>query len=194
MKKILTKSFIILYALSLILPNQTSFAYSESQSASLQNNQVNTALIEVVSYPQSAILNIVNPNSVSAAIAACGAMTNSSNFNLVQQPGLINLNEPASCFSLQINSSHLVQSKLSVQPLAISYEQAKVFVNSSRISTATFVPAPVSQNTPILPLLVLAIIEGVVISKKQTLNSKLLGFGHNIRQSLTLHQLQMLRC
>ena len=92
-------------------------------------------------------------------------MTNSSNFNLVQQPGLINLNEPASCFSLQINSSHLVQSKLSVQPLAISYEQAKVFVNSSRISTATFVPAPVSQNTPILPLLVLAIIEGVVISK-----------------------------
>ena len=194
MKKILTKSFIILYALSLILPNQTSFAYSESQSASLQNNQVNTALIEVVSYPQSAILNIVNPNSVSAAIAACGAMTNSSNFNLVQQPGLINLNEPASCFSLQINSSHLVQSKLSVQPLAISYEQAKVFVNSSRISTATFVPAPVSQNTPILPLLVLAIIEGVVISKKQTLNSKLVGFGHNIRQSLTLHQLQMLRC
>ena len=96
MKKILTKSFIILYALSLILPNQTSFAYSESQSASLQNNQVNTALIEVVSYPQSAILNIVHPNSVSAAIAACGAMTNSSNFNLVQQPGLINLNEPAS--------------------------------------------------------------------------------------------------
>ena len=95
---------------------------------------------------------------------------------------------------MQINSSHLVQSKLSVQPLAISYEQAKVFVNSSRISTATFVPAPVSQNTPILPLLVLAIIEGVVISKKQTLNSKLLGFGHNIRQSLTLHQLQMLRC
>lgn len=133
----------------------------------------------------------VVPQAQSAsAVTACSVKI-AANANLVQNAGAVNLNQPASCFSLA-PAQLAAAASLAVAQLLLA--ATVVVVNhSSFFETPFFAPSPLGPGSA-LPALVFAALTVILFEERKSIQkaaTRLLG---NFIQSLTLHQLRVLRC
>lgn len=155
--------------------------------------------------PPASVKIIVSEAAATSAITAFSASNLSlQNFScaggqslektLIQDQASLNLNQPADCFSLSPAELIQNQTRLSVKPLAgfqqriVVLPNARIMSNYYQSSSNTF---PQSAGNVIFPagLAVFAISAFGIIKAKQ----RKLSFSH-IKQSLSLAQLQLMRC
>lgn len=195
MKKTLALTITLAFLLSLVFPNQSAVFASKADGASNANSTINTSqtsLIKVVvaAAPQAIV---VSSNIQATAPAACQSAAIGGN-NLLQGVSQINLNIPANCFSLQIARQARPLRQLVVLPLARqNLSQIVVLNNPSEILMPNVTPAPVSQNLPALPLVAAAAIAGFAVLERFVRQKIARGIQH-VKFSLTLEQLQIMRC
>jgi hypothetical protein len=130
----------------------------------------------------------VVPQSSAASSCSFAAMASAG---LTQNFGVINLNQPASCFSLVLAKAAALPSLT----VTVAHPAAVVVVqNQNRISGAPlFVPKQAGQDTA-LPSLVFIVSVVLMFEERKSIQKTFNRLSKNIIQSLTLHQLGILRC
>lgn len=143
------------------------------------------------------ITAVSRPLQATAAVSATVPATCENSFSgqgfALQQEGMINLNQPANCFSLGLGQAFVSVKNLAVvQPPAGG--QVVVFNRVPVISSPNLVPGPVSSSSPALPIsvavfaVVYALVELKTKKFKTSINLK------SFIQQLNIHQLQVMRC
>jgi hypothetical protein len=127
----------------------------------------------------------------SSAVSACSSAASVSE-GLVQNFGAVNLNQPASCFKLVPASKFAALPALAV----VSMRQAAVVVlqNQNRISKSPLLAPEPQTRDMALPVLVFAASALVVFEEKKSVQKAAVRLSEYFIQSLTLHQLGILRC
>ena len=116
---------------------------------------------------------------------------NSAAANLVQSGGTVNLNQPASCFTL-IPAKASAQSELAVA--VIKPLETIVLPSQNRISQLpVFAPGQTTQNAA-LPVLIFIVSAAVLTEQKKGILKFANKRSVNIARALTIHQLGVLRC
>ena len=186
-KKTPILSLAIVFILSLVFPNQSLFAAKPEAPAQAQStpmpSQAQPLVKVVAAIPQ---VEVVVPSAAAQPVAlfSCSFTTKS---------GGINLNQPASCFTLEI--SHFAPNQQTLAVRALPQISPKVVVASwpVKVSSPSLAQAPGAQSIPVLPLTAFAIGIGFLVSDRRV-KAKIVNSANNFRQTLNLHQLQVLRC
>lgn len=194
MKKIPIYSLIFAFLFSLIFPGQAVFAMGPvAPQAAAQTVELSPppVLIKVVSVvPAQSIL--VNQAAVSLPPVLSCSFSARTGTNLVQDTGLINLNQPANCFSF-VTPRPQNQPQLAVQKLPALQPTIVILNQPLAIKAPSLASAPVAQSSPMLPLTASVLAAGFVFGKRRLVLAAL-----NPRQALTKvfrpNQLQVLRC
>ncbi len=197
MKKIFKISFIFIVVLGLVFSNGR-FEYAKNNSfVPVKEYSPIPNLIQVkaevkVSQAQTAKSQSLAVNTLEKKCVL--DLINNPNF--LQDASVINLNQPANCFSMSLGKVRAMQA-LKVQPLASSQPQIVVIeLPKAVLASQNFNPTtPFVPFAPILPLMpVLALV--MVISSLIKIN---MGFvarteSQKYFHQFTIHELQVLRC
>ena len=195
MKKISIYILIAVFALGFGIPNIFGIFYSQNIIAPKTNASevvLPQALVTVV--PFSASVQTVLPPSASAVSSnECRTSAGSSN-NFVQDSGLVNLNQPANCFSLKVSGFAQTSVQLAVKALQTAPATIVVQKTSEAALLPFFEQAPVSSSAPVLPLatfILLVIYE--MYSNRQSFKEKFYKI-ISVKNNLGLSKLQIMRC
>jgi hypothetical protein len=133
---------------------------------------------------------IVTQPSLVFKSTACSAGT-AAGGDLVQGAGAINLNQPASCFSL---SSVQLAAAASLAVVAI-HSAVKIVVAShvDILALPSLIPQPFSQSGA-LPIMVFAAFGVLVFEEKKAFQKIIISFSQGFKKILTIYQLQVIRC
>jgi hypothetical protein len=166
------------------------FALPESIQAS-KTDQSSTAiqLVKVVTVTPN---QRVVPQTFARAPQSTGcSLTASASAGLLQNGADLNLNQPASCFSL-VPGSAVAQSSLAV---VVIHSSATIVLPSRNYiaEKGVFVPSPIKQESslPALGFIALAV---VLLEEGKSFKKIVRHSTASFTQSLTLHQLGVLRC
>jgi hypothetical protein len=119
------------------------------------------------------------------------SMSSSVTSNLVQNGGLFNLNQPATCFNIVTGKSAPTPS---LAVVTVPQTATIVLSNHYQIAqTPTLLPAQNTQDTA-LPSLVFIASALLVIEEKKSVKKSLIKSIVNFHSALTIHQLGMARC
>jgi hypothetical protein len=133
----------------------------------------------------------VRPSSFTQATAGCqGGTTNSSGY-WVQNADVINLNQPASCFALQLSGRQSFR-LLTVQPL-VPQNSKVVVVNAPVLSSGYAVPKPI-QSIPTTPAIAVVLGAVVMVLLRKLARNTRLTAPALMNYNLTTAQLQVFRC
>lgn len=186
MKSKLKITLFSLLIAAILLPSSVfTTPVSEASSNPAPSSTAATVKVQVLSAPQTATLNVEVKQTTSCNL---GPLTSN---NLVQDTSLFNLNQTADCFA--INSALLVtQPRLTVTVAATS--STILVVNNSQ-STVHKIHQTQSlpQSLPALPLaaaLVFSVVTVAIEPGARAMHYRT----KRLAQSLTLSQLQVMRC
>ena len=198
MKKALNLSLALAIFLSLAFPAQGAFLSSKQASSKNQasDNSISvTKTIPVVTAKPDQIVIAATPAGGKNILASSCQISAQATGVLLQGSFAVNLNQPASCFSL--TPAHLAVSAapLAVLPLAQAQPKVVVLVTPPMFSSPDFSTTPASPFVPVLPLAVYGFAI-LAFSKRRSLKQSFLKLTNNSQGELplTLHQLMMLRC
>ncbi len=181
MKKIST--FIIVLLLVGFIPKAGG---NNNQKLKLPALSSQSIFVQVVSLPKADILEV--GKSTSACSFSAGQGTD------LLQGSSINLNQPADCFSLNVNLQTTAWANISIVPPTKVFSTIVVQTTPVQISNPNILPAPLSQSIPTLPALYFAlVISFAIISRKRIISRGKVKLASAI-QVLSLEQLNMLRC
>ena len=114
---------------------------------------------------------------------------------LPQNSSLINFNQPASCFSLQVAKAAELKASLEVKPLAVALPKIVVPLRQSVISFFNPAAAGPVSALPLVPGAVFAIGLALAFKGKKNFIERLKNSPISTKKfELSLSQLQMLRC
>ncbi len=192
-----TNILAIIIAFSVLLPvfsfvgEQTSISLITPKGVTTQRVKAVVVNFHPLNTQQVSILQ--NPKLSKNQLSTCqnGSVSNL----LVQNQATVNLNQPSSCFTfsplvsferqtinLTISQSGLFNPQVSVVNLPVSK------INALHLKKTGPVP-----YLPAVPLLVFALASGIFLSSRR-LSLLSLNFLKTVKQSLTLQQLQVMRC
>jgi len=182
---------LIFYILSLALPSQTVFAANSGGSSAAASKPILAiqTVIKVVSVtPSAAQIQIAEQ---ATSLAACQLQVAKS-ADILQDANLINLNQPGSCFALQVSESAR-QFNLSVVKQQPALAKIIVVDKNTQIAPYNFAPHTQNSSLPILPLAVYALGISFYAWEKNLSARKLKPF-NSLKTFLTFHRLEVLRC
>jgi len=157
-------------------PSALATSGSQLQSTGLINSAANSAA--ALSLP------VASPGNLNPAATGLSGL----------YAGNLNLNEPANCFTLEVSQPVVVPPPLTVESAAVSYSDIKVVVNGASLSSPNLLPEPISSATPIVPQVFFGIVLSYGLLRRKLLKAKIINATALFKESLTLQQLQMLRC
>lgn len=192
-KKLKAKKIFAILGLASLLFGFFNFIHAESVPVRENYFDSGVQTIQIVVTEAPARVNRLSFfESAASATAVCGFGFVKSN-TLVQDQVLFNLNQPGECFDLSVGLLPQAQTSLSVMPL-LRHRQKIVVLPAVAISGEYYHTVPVyPAQTPVVPTpQVLAVFFGVILGFK-AFNLIKLSFGR-VKQTLTLHQLQVMRC
>lgn len=193
MAKITTFILTSAVLLGLIFPGGNIFGVQKSainpQDSRPAQAQQAVTVISAAPAPQI-IADITSHNYLATA---CKPEAGASG-DILQDAGIINLNQPANCFTLNISRQTYSYAQLFVQPLKAAHSSVAVVYNGPSISSGNVSNAPVKQETPIMPVASFGLAIALAFSFRKNIVRSLNNQASRITDSLTLHQLQMLRC
>ncbi len=170
---------------------QSYQGYSISSISSGVNTVVSPAAsesVKVISSTQSFAMIKVQSNS-------SGCLVNGKNYGgFVQSPGILDLNQPAQCFSLNRVGGSVSSAVLSVKPLIAAMQTVKVIVVGFLLTGPSILPQAASQSVPILPAVFVYISALLVWEQKKVLIYRLISPTVKLKTALSLQQLQVFRC
>jgi len=194
-KKIAILSITSIFLFGLIFQGGSIFGSTANASRQQENPQpaITPQLIKVVSAQATTKIIAVNFSAGSADIPCIKTAAQSA--DLVQSTGIINLNQPASCFSLKISSPTFEPVKLSVMPLNLPPVKVLVAARPGPvISPGGLSQAPLKSETPVLPAVSLGVIVSFAIASRRKIFRTASAGVLVARQALSLQQLRVLRC
>lgn len=185
------KFFSVSVIVALVLPAGVFSLPQHAQNAPRQSALFTEQTVKVVAVKTQKRVVPLSSNNTIAQNADCSMATAISTNNLVQSGGAVNLNLPASCFSI-------VQSKVVAAPslmVALIRPQTKIVVQRQILIAAApaFIPKPLQQDSS-LPTLVFLASAAVIVQERKSIQNAGRRLLKNIIQNLTLHQLGVLRC
>ena len=195
MKKILTLNLIVTILLGLVyIPNASASSHvktafnndSQTRSAS----QIKQAVLNVQTLSVRQGIVLTQPTLATACkVLALGQ----SEKDLVQTAAKINLNEPASCFSL-VPAAKAVAVNLSVKNLAASLPEILVAINPQTLQSPNIMPAPALPGSlPVLPSVMVIFAVGAV-SFKRKVKEIISNFKPEEKIDFSSYSFQILRC
>ena len=187
-------SLITIFVLTLLFPKSGSLEQA-AQAQAAQNNAVKTSATILVTVVQPSVTAKISVSEVAIATSASCFGGAGSQSNIVQNAGVVNLNQPANCFSLSDSSSaNFSGVRLSVVSPAMPAVKVSVITPQVKISAFNFNPAPAGQSIPVLPLTFFA--TGILwaLSERKNIFKKLSQKLSSLKTSLSLQQLQVMRC
>ncbi len=154
------------------------------------SNTTNKATISVITAQSAA--KISDQGSVNILSSCFGVVSQTK--NLVQDTGVVNLNNPVSCFRFSFQGLTSAPLSLSVKPLA----QPKIYIitqalNFSHAPNLTKGPLT-AQSIPVLPSVLFILVAVLVSIKKQDLVNLLVKISLNFSSVKSLEKLQVYRC
>ena len=192
MKKILKNSLIFALFAGLALSNfnawflpfaKADFSSPAPVAAGQKVTVVNSASIKATKIRVSG--NPVLATSCRSAVAVSGS--------LALGAAAVNLNEPADCFSLSLGSAQSF-ANLQVKDLAAAPQQIIVKVARAQIASPYLAPMPFAQSNPVLPLSLFVIVIAYELWDKKAAPQFSLQPKQQIKFTLGLSQLVLLRC
>jgi len=192
-KKIPILSLIVVFLFSLVFPNQSLFAVKETVPNQQQNQAAVTLqpLVKVVTAAAETQVTVASQSNPATLSPACVGVAQSG--DVLQNAGLVNLDQPASCFSLEVSHLAFNPRELSVSVLPQINNKVVVAPWPVQISSASFSGVPFSPSSPALPLVSFTIAIGFFVLSRR-LRGRIINSVSTLKQTLTLHQLQVLRC
>jgi hypothetical protein len=183
----LTSGFIIA---SLAMPMGVFALPQNVQSAAGQ--QPAAAVVQTVKVaaflPNQAV--VPQQSNTAAQIPACVTRAVASN-DLLQNTGVVNLNQPALCFSLALGKVAAVPSLAVV----LMRQTAKVILPSqNRVAGSPSLASKSPAQDTALPSLIFIVSAAVIFEQRKHAKKPAVRFLKNISRSLTLYQLGILRC
>lgn len=158
------------------------------------NNQVAPAVstsVKVIKIVQNSLITNEQPD-VDGSTYAC-LPENHNSGSLVQNSGILNLNQPAKCFSLGIKNGSYSFAQLSVQPLA-AVQKIVVVVSNHVITGPKLLALPGFQDLSVLPTAAVNALFQSSRTENKVKKDKLLLVIKKIKNVFSLQQLQVLRC
>jgi hypothetical protein len=191
--KITTFILTSVFLLGIIFPGGNVFGVQKLNIDPKENQpaQVRQPITVISAVPSQKIISDITSHNYLAT--ACNAQAAASG-DLVQDAGLINLNQPANCFTLNISRQTYSYAQLSVQPLNTPHPNVTVLNHSPSISSGNLSNAPVKQQTPIMPVVSFGMALAFAFDFRKNLRRSLNNQASRITSSLTLQQLRIMRC
>ena len=196
MRKITSYSLITAVFLSLIFPNLSVFSVAASKGKETQNQNQNPprqAIINLVSLPAVAQIAVRNYSGRTELSAICSGTVAQSG-DILQDTGKINLNLPASCYSLTASRKILQPANLLLQSLSLPTASIKVIYHGPVIAAPDLSQAPVKSQSPVLPAVPFALFVSLVLALRKNILKRALSAAFTLKQTLKLEQLMVLRC
>ncbi len=193
MKQRFINYFILLLVTALALPSflpakaQETTKISSHQNSAQEGYKIQT-VITVTSSEQAANTFV---SSSQQLVGSCFAQAGATS-NLTQDAGVVNLNQPANCFDLQVSGRPSLAS-LSVQPLVQTQANIYVLKFRSTLAPPNFLPAPSSNSLPLLPAAVALLIIVQLAGRVKTLKKLSILLTKN-NKVLNFYQLGMMKC
>jgi hypothetical protein len=167
-------------------------AFANSPEALGHNPAPEQTSSAITVYVASAMLPVAEVKMANGVAGPGCELNSQTTSTYVQDTGLINLNQAASCFALQA-STVAIQSELVVAE-AMSTAEVRV-MEQEPLSFMNILPgSPVSATSPVVPAPVLAIAIGLIVLAWQRAKKNLVKASIALKQALTLTQLQVMRC
>jgi hypothetical protein len=182
------KILLVFVIFALALPTGIFASVKNAQNSGAQTPAKAVQLVRVVSLKVGQ--TVASQSSVALKTEGC-SLNAPAPANSLQNAESVGLNQPASCFGLAL-AKPVTQPKLTV---AIIRQLATVIVPSSNriLGYPSFVPTPAARDSA-LPSLVFAAFGIILFEEKKIIQKLATRLLKNIAQSLTLHQLGVLRC
>lgn len=188
------KFFVSLAVLALGFGSLPAAFAGELSAPEFTQRQSLPAQIKIVVTEAKLVGSELNVQAGQASFTLVGCQTAVSQSGLVQDQAVVNLHQPANCFTLTPAKNLASQAKLSVQPL-YKIEQRVVALPSAKISSVHYQKAPSPPIFSQAPLPVFALLMVFMAAGVGIAASKLKKTSFNrIKQALKLEELQMLRC
>ena len=167
---------------------------SPAQNTGAGQTSVSAVSIQVIQPIVNAKIQVSQNGVLFATASSCQEASGAAS-DIVQDAGLVDLNQPANCFSLQDSSEVNYSSvHLSVVVPKAAAVKVAVVIPQSKISVPDFLPTTGGQPLPVLPLTFVT--AGLIFALWETKLSfrKLAVKAASLKFTLSLHQLQVLRC
>jgi hypothetical protein len=181
------KFFLFLIIFSQVLPVGV-FASPKAAQTTMKSVALSPQLVKVTVIKPA---QTITTGQVAAAATASCVASKTLEANLVQGNGGINLNQPASCFSL--SQGHVVASGplivVSAKPLATI-----IVVNHSAVfESPYFMPQPYAKEGA-LPVLAFAASALFIFEERKKVKNISFALFESPKKLLTVYQLQVIRC
>ncbi len=190
-------TLVIYSILILLVPNYSVLAYlfidHSAEEATVQISHTNPAVIKVVNSPINIATQVLTFANTQNSVICEGVVRQEQN-NLVQEQVLVNFNNPANCFSLEIAKTVFARRNLSVVPLYSSFQNTKIIVQVPNLEHPSLSSSPVNPSVPIMPSVPFVVSAVYFILNRNYLKLKVSLFLNKIKQGLSLEQLQVFRC
>ena len=199
MKKILALNLIFAFLLGLVYSSPAIFASSKSinglpantraKNSAQATNLSKAPIVTVVALPAPPIVQV----AAAPLALSCLGVSGKISANLIQDEGVINLNEPANCFSLQASTQKFAVENLRVQNLQQT-ATVQIAYNGQQLQSPDLVPAPLSpQGFPSLPALSFTLVVAALVLRKK-ITTGLLNLRKQVLLSIGAYRLEILRC
>jgi hypothetical protein len=192
-KKYLFKLALSIYILNTLFPSGQFVNAAEHKVTNNHNIVQNNAVIEVVNYQTNPNIKLGYVNNSEDVLGNC-ILPKSTDNNLVQKAGGVNLNQPLSCFIFSSEVKYANNNiDLKVEDLANQQRNVNIIVKSNFIINEFFAKKTEPKSVPILPNLeFIGFFAAVVLVHK--LKRNLYTGSHNLKYNLSIIRLQILRC
>lgn len=150
---------------------------------------ISQPVVTVVNRPQTAKVSVANAQSSSLSCASKAGSTN----NLAQDAGVVNLNQPAACFSLSLGAA-VSYAALKVQPLKALQPKILVRQNQPLISNPDLSQAPLSQNFPAVPVSAVVVFMALIDLERKLKSKNLLSMDLASKLNQKFYRPLVLRC
>jgi hypothetical protein len=128
---------------------QNQSSQQQAASASQKASSFLVVVTQAASFPATVS---VAANFKAAATCLTQPVISSEVFNVIQNPSPINLNEPASCFSLAVGQPHFANQPLQVYSRPQG-QLPQVAVNHLPLQTLVAVAEALPQSSPVFPII-----------------------------------------
>ena len=149
----------------MILPTEFSELGSSHKNLVLQKTGDSSLHVSLASVPQLKVrvseMKAQNAPQIIKIFTDCSLLTGQSD-NYVQNSASINLNQPASCFSLTATEQKFSQN-IAVAPLRIDYSKTVITVATQAFLPLSFYP-PLTTRTSSLPIEPVLLIYGIFLA------------------------------
>ncbi len=188
------KKLLVIFCLNLAFSNLMFFNISEAQLDYEKTHTPSLDRIAVLSMPAYAqgIAISSKPNTTNFSTEACSPAISQSG-TLVQVQNTFNLNQSAECFRLTGVVKATTLTKLAVEPLKLGRMSVVVMPDVQLVKE--HYQFPVSTEPTAVPLIPIMVFVSVIFSAgKNFLIKNKTRLTLSLKKSLSLHQLQVMRC